>query len=185
MSVYSKPNSFSLDSAHVTTAVMSFASLNSVVPSKLTTAEKTTLEAKSINTFRRYAGSNVTCDGKVLAGEWIDVIRFRDWLKAEMQIRVFNVLKQNKKVPYTDGGIGLVEGAMEATLKAGQEIGGIALTEYDAEENEIPGFKVIVPTASSLTEAERKSRKISGCRWTARLAGAIHIVDPIEGYLTF
>ena len=102
-----------------------------------------------------------------------------------MQTRVFNVLKANKKVPYTDGGIGLVEGAMEATLKAGQEIGGIALTEYDAEENEIPGFKVIVPTATSLTEEERKSRKLSGCKWSARLAGAIHIVDPIEGYLTF
>lgn len=159
--------------------------LSGVVPSKLSTEQKKTLEEKHINTFRRYAGSNVTFGGYVLAGEWIDVIRFRDWLKSEIQTRVLNVIKVNKKVPYTDAGIGLVEGAMEAALKAGQDIGGIAPTEYDDDENVIPGYQVVVPRASSLTEEERKSRKLSGCYWSARLAGAIHIVDEIHGYLTF
>ena len=111
------------------------------------------------------------------------MIRFRDWLKAEMQINVFNALKTNRKVPYTDAGIGLIEGKMEETLLKGQTIGGIAGNEYD-EENLIPGFTVTVPRATSLTEAERKSRKLPGCRFTARLAGAIHATE-IEGYLSF
>ena len=120
----------------------------------------------------------------MLSGEWIDVIRFRDWLKAEMQTNVFNALKTNRKVPFTDGGIGLIEGQMEATLSKGQTVGGIAPTEYDSDDNEIPGYTVTVPLASDLTEAERKSRKLTGCRYTARLAGAIHIVE-IHGNLTF
>lgn len=157
--------------------------LASIVPSALSTARKKELEEKHMNTFRRYAGCNVTFGGYTLAGEWIDVIRFRDWLKAEMQINVFNALKTNRKVPYTDAGIGLIEGKMEETLLRGQTIGGIAGNEYD-EENMIPGFTVTVPRATSLTEAERKSRKLPGCRFTARLAGAIHATE-IEGYLSF
>lgn len=158
--------------------------LATIVPSAISTNNKKTLEEDNINMFLRYGGCNCTIGGRMLAGEWIDVIRFRDWLKAEMQIRVFNVLKVNRKVPFTDNGIGLIEGAMEATLKVGQDLGGIAPTEYDSNDNPIPGFVVTVPRASSLTEAQRKSRKLPGCKYTARLAGAIHAVE-IEGFLTF
>ena len=158
--------------------------LATIVPSALSTDEKKSLEESNINSFRRYAGSNITFGGKMLSGEWIDVIRFRDWLKAEMQTNVLNALKTNRKVPFTDGGIGLIEGQMEATLSKGQTVGGIAPTEYDSDDNEIPGYTVTVPLASDLTEAERKSRKLTGCRYTARLAGAIHIVE-IHGNLTF
>ena len=158
--------------------------LASIVPSALSTDEKKLLEENGINSFRRYAGSNITFGGNMLSGEWIDVIRFRDWLKAEMQTNVFNALKTNRKVPFTDGGIGLIEGQMESTLSKGQTIGGIAPTEYDSDDYEIPGYTVTVPLASDLTEAERKSRKLTGCRYTARLAGAIHIVE-IHGNLTF
>lgn len=157
--------------------------LASLVPSALSTARKKELEEKHINTFQRYAGCNVTIGGYTLAGEWIDVIRFRDWLKAEIQINVFNVLKMNRKVPYTDAGIGLIEGKMEETLLKGQSIGGIAQNEYNNEDL-VPGFTVTVPRATSLTEADRKSRKLPGCRFTARLAGAIHVAE-IEGYLSF
>lgn len=158
--------------------------LANIVPSALSTEQKTALKDTNINTFLRYASSNCTIGGYTLAGEWIDVIRFRDWLKAEMQSRVFNVLKVNRKVPFTDNGISAIEGAMESTLKDGQDIGGIAPTEYDANDNAIPGYKVIVPKSANLTEEERKSRRLAGCRYTARLAGAIHLVE-IEGYLTF
>ena len=45
--------------------------------------------------------------GKTGGGEWIDVIRFRDWLQNDMQVRVVNLLIVNPKIPYTDNGIGL------------------------------------------------------------------------------
>ncbi len=158
--------------------------LATIVPSALSTDQKKELAGNHINTFLRYAGCNCTIGGYTLAGEWIDVIRFRDWLKAEMQINVFNALKVNRKVPYTDGGIGLIEGKMEETLKKGQDIGGIAPTQYGTDGDTIYGYTVVVPRASDLTEAVRKSRKLPGCYYTARLAGAIHVVE-IEGFLTF
>ena len=82
-----------------------------------------------------------------LSGEWIDVIRFRDWLKADMQTRVFQVLKSNRKVPFTDSGIGLVEGAMERSLKEGQDIGGYRILRRPREN---PGScqTVIIPPGS-------------------------------------
>lgn len=159
-------------------------SLATIVPSALSTDQKKALEEKNINTFRRYAGDNVSFGGYMLSGEWIDVIRFRDWLKNDMQVGVFNALKVNRKVPYTDSGIGLIEGAMEASLSKGQAIGGIAETEYDADDNATPGYTVTVPRSADLTEVERKSRKLTGCKYTARLAGAVHAVE-IDGYLTF
>ena len=155
-----------------------------IVPSKLSTAQKQSLEEKNINRFIRYAGANCFIGGNMLSGEWIDVIRFRDWLKNELQIRVFNALKVNRKVPFTDAGIGLIEGIMNAVLKEGQDIGGIAPTEYDDDYTPIYGYTVTVPRVSDLTESERKARKLTGCKWSARLAGAIHIVE-ISGNLTF
>ncbi len=158
--------------------------LTTIVPSAIGAEEKKILNEKHINSFRRYCGSNVTFGGKVLSGEWIDVIRFRDWLKAEIQENVFKAMKGNRKVPFTDNGIGLIEGAMKKALQKGQDIGGIAPTEYDEDLNAIPGYTVYVPAASSLSEAERKSRKLTGCKWSARLSGAIHATE-ISGNLTF
>ena len=158
--------------------------LATVAPTALGMTEKLELAGKHINTFLRYAGANCTVGGYTLAGEWIDVIRFRDWLKAEIQIRVFNILKTNRKVPYTDGGIALIEGAMESTLKEGQGIGGIAQTGYNSDGEALPGYQVHVPLAGELTEADRKSRRLIGCRFTARLAGAIHLLE-LNGFLTF
>ena len=155
-----------------------------VVPSALSDKEKADLEKACINKYLTYAGSDVTIGGMVLAGEWIDVIRFRDWLKDEMQKRVFRVMKSNRKVPFQDTGIGLIEGAMEATLLEGQTVGGIYPSEYDDDGNEIPGYTVKVPRAADFTETQRKSRKATGFRYSAKLAGAIHLVE-IEGYLTF
>lgn len=158
--------------------------LAGVVPSALASDEKKSLTTNNIGAYLRYAGSNISIGGTTLSGEWIDVIRFRDWLKTEMQTSVFNVLKLNRKVPFTDAGIGLIEGAMQAVLSKGQAVGGIVQTTYDADDNEIPGYTVTVPKAGDLTEVERKSRKLTGCKYSAKLAGAIHAVE-IEGYLSF
>lgn len=158
--------------------------LATITPSRLSAEQKKSLQEKNINTFLRYAGCNCTIGGTTLVGEWIDVIRFRDWIKSELQIRLFNALKVNRKVPFTDSGIGLIEGVMESVLKQGQDIGGIAPTEYDSDDNPVYGYTVIVPKSANLTDAEKKSRKLTGCKWSARLAGAIHAVE-ISGNLTF
>jgi len=166
------------------TETWAFKELSGIVPSLLSNSDKKTLKDKNLSTFLRYAGSNITSGGKTLGGEWIDVIRFMDWLHAQIQINVFNVLKVNKKVPTTDEGIGLIEGAVTATLLKAQDIGGLAPDEFDKDGNKIPGFTVKMPKALSLSEADRKNRTLPGCEYSGRLAGAFHFVT-LRGKLTF
>ena len=158
--------------------------LTGVSVSELTTWEMSRFEESNMNYYVACANKNITLQGKMLGDEWIDVIRFRDWLKNEMQIRIFELFVQNPKIAYTDSGITLVENQMRATLQEGQKVGGIAETEFDENDEPIEGYTVTVPKAASLNSAQRASRKLQGCKYTARLAGAIHVVE-ISGNLIF
>lgn len=161
-----------------------FKSLASVYPSNLSSAEMKALADTSLNYFITVGNKNVSMNGKVAAGEWADIIRFRDWLKNDMQVRVVNLFVTRPKVPYTDSGIGLVQNQMIASLKSGQDRGGIAEEEFDEDGNSIPGYTTSVPLASSLTASEKASRKLTKCKFKARLAGAIHFAE-LEGSLTY
>ena len=101
-----------------------------------------------------------------------------------MQVRILNLLLMNPKIPYTNSGISLVENQMTASLKAGTDRGGIAPDEYDEDGNLIPGFQVTVPNSASLTAAQKASRILTGCKFSARIAGAIHAVE-VNGSLTY
>ena len=122
--------------------------------------------------------------GKVLAGEWMDIIRFRDWLKNEIQVSAAKVFLNRAKVPYTDVGISLIQNAVEAALRRGQENEGIMEDEYDDDGNETLGFLVAAPKANSIPDVERQSRKLSGITFRARLAGAIHFTE-IKGTVAY
>ena len=158
--------------------------LSTIVPSALSANDKKTLQEANVNCLLRYGGCNVNKGGAVLSGEWIDVIRFRDWLKNRIQLNVFNAIKLNTKVPFDDNGIGMIESAMDEALSRGQKVGGICDNTFDDNDNEIPGYTISVPSADSLTESERASRKLPGVKWSAKLKGAIHAVE-IHGNLTF
>lgn len=160
--------------------------LAGVYPCKLSTSMKAYCDDNNVTYFTTYASKNITSSmgGKVLGNEWIDTIRFRDWLKNDMQERVFNLLVLNQKVPFTDEGITAVEGKMEEALKEGQKVGGIAPTEYDDDDNEIPGYSITVPKSADLTDTQKASRQLTGCKFTAKLAGAIQAVD-ISGNLVY
>lgn len=161
-----------------------FKALGAVYPSKLTTTEMKAIEEANGNYFITVGSKNITMNGKVAAGEWADIIRFRDWQKNDMQLRVVNLFVMNSKVPYTDPGIALVQNQMMASLKAGQDAGGIAPEEFDEDGNSIPGYQTSVPLAASLSAAEKASRKLRKCKFKARLAGAIHFAE-LKGSLTY
>lgn len=158
--------------------------LATVSPAKLKSTFIKKLEAANITYLLTIASRNITQGGKVNAGEWIDIIRFRDWQQYDMQVRVVNLLVVNPKIPYTDGGIGSVDNQMKASLRDGQKYGGISPTEYDSDGNVNPGFVTSVPLAADITSTKKASRVLSDCTWSARLAGAIHAVE-IGGRLTY
>lgn len=173
---------FGYDPGSETWALKVLAGVN---PCNLSSQLKKTLESANITYFTTYASKNITNaqGGKVLGNEWIDTIRFRDWLQNDMQMRIFNLIVLQKKLPFNDGGITAVQGAMEASLKAGQEVGGISPTEY-TEEEVVPGFTTKVPKSLELTDSQKASRRLTGCSFTARLAGAIQAAE-ISGSLNY
>ena len=158
--------------------------LTGLTADNLTESEYSAISSKNGNTFEAFRNNNITQNGKVVGGEWIDVIRFRDWLQEDITVNVFNLLINNNKIPYTDAGIALVENQINKSLLAGQRMGGIAPTEYDENDVENPGYIITVPLASSISANIKATRVLEGITFTARLAGAIHAVE-IEGSFTY
>ena len=152
--------------------------------SKVTSTVINALEKDPASYYIKIGNTGLVQGGKVRAGEWIDVIRFRDWLKNDMQLRIINTIVKNSKIPYTDKGIGIIHNQMIASLKEGVRRGGISEDAYDEEDNRIPGYITSVPLAANLTDEQKASRKLIDCKFSAILAGAIHVVK-VNGALVY
>ena len=175
---------FEIRRCTVSSETAAFKVLASVYPSNLTSTEMKALADANLNYFITVGNKNISMNGKVVGDEWADIIRFRDWLKNDMQVRVVNLFIVNPKIPYTDSGIGLVQNQMLASLKAGQDVGGIAEDEFDEDGNTIPGYQTSVPLAATISASDKASRRLTGCKFKARLAGAIHFAE-LTGSLTY
>lgn len=158
--------------------------LAAITADNLTETEYNAITKKNGNTFEKFRNVSITQTGKVAADEWIDVIRFRDWLQEEIRTNEFYLLINSDKVPYTDVGIAMVETVLRKALEDGQAAGGIAPTEYDEDGNKNLGYTIDVPLSSSITANQKASRVLKDVKFTARLAGAIHAVK-INGSFTY
>ena len=161
-----------------------FKTLSGIAAGIFSDNEVTNMDKAYENYFVEIADAKITQGGAMLSGEWIDIIRFRDWLKNDMQMGIFNLFVISPKVAYTDSGIGLIENAMKASLRKGQQMGGISEDSFDAGGAKIPGYTTSVPLAAALTQEQKKNRKLPGCIFTARLSGAIHATE-VKGTLGY
>lgn len=158
--------------------------LGSVTPSKLSETNYQTITAKGGNTFEFYQPQlALTSPGKTFGGEWIDVIRFRDWLKDLIQTNMVQMKINRDKVPYTDEGIQLCVNNLRGSLRRGQQVGGIAPDELDSQGKTVPGFVVTYPLSVEVDPADKAARVLK-IGFTARLAGAIHLTE-ITGALAY
>jgi hypothetical protein len=151
-----------LDPGSETWAFKTLAGVDAVT---MTSTHETNVEAKDGNHYQETAGVNIAFPGTVGSGEYIDVVRFRDWLKARMAERIFAHLAAANKIPYTDEGIAVIEADVRAQLVEGIAAGGLASD---------PAPVVTVPRASAVSEADRTARILRNVKFTATLAGAIH-----------
>lgn len=140
----------------------------------LTPAQKAAILAKNAMVYTTLGGVPVTEEGKVAAGEWIDTIRFRDWITARLQEDVFSLLARSDKLPFTDGGIAGVESVVKSVLAMGVDSGGFSSD---------PAPSVTVPRAADVSVDDRAARRLPNVRWAAQLAGAIHATD-LRGTIT-
>jgi hypothetical protein len=139
--------------------------------------------AKNGNSFEPFRNISITQNGKVAGGEWIDVIRFRDWLCEEIKVTIFQQMVDNR-IPYTDPGIAIIRSRLQQALDRGVDRGGIAPKEVDIEGNLVPSYTISVPLSMTISANDKANRILRDVYFTARLTGAIHVVQ-IQGTLTY
>jgi len=133
----------------------------------LTSTNRTNALAVRANVYTSIAGVPVTQMGTTFSGQYIDVVRGRDWLSSRLAEDVFELLASLLKVPFTDSGIALVENAVRGVLQEAVDVGLLASS---------PAFVVTVPRAASVSSANKALRLLPDVNFTATLSGAIHKV---------
>lgn len=139
-----------------------------------TPGEKTALADKNIERYIRLAGNNLTCDGKTSSGEFIDITRFVDFIRARLQENIFFRLKNADKVPFTDPGVAIIENEVRGVMTLGISVGGFAAD---------PAPTVTVPLVADVSIVDRANRLLPDVRFNATLAGAIHELE-VRGVVT-
>ena len=152
--------------------------LAGITADRLAEGEYIAASGKNCTTFEMFKSFALTQGGKTAAGEWIDVIRFRDWLHNEMQADVaFALINGDGKIPYTDEGITILANAMQKSLQLGVRRGGIAPEELDENDKVIPSYIIKKPKTAQISPNNKASRVLNDLGGSARLAGAIHVVN--------
>lgn len=147
------------------TITWAFKTLEGVASDSYTSTEETTILSKGGNLYKTEAGIDITWNGKGAGGEYIDVTRSIDWLKARIEERIFGLFVNSRKVPYTNAGIAAVVAEIKGQLSQAERLG---VVDADWVVEALP--------VSLQATADRTNRIVREVSFQARLAGAIHEV---------
>jgi len=144
--------------------------LDSTGADSYTTSERNTIEdaTRSMNHYVAEASIGITRPGEMFGGEFIDVVRGIAWLEARLQERLFTLLVNEPKVPYTNAGLGQLTAEVRGQLREAEDRGVI-----DA------GWTVTVVPVELQATADRAARIVRGLEFQARLQGAVHTINLI------
>lgn len=146
--------------------------LKDVEPVEMTDTEIQALHTAGAITVLEKAGDIVTSEGIVTSGEYADIIDSEDYIIQNIAYRTQKVFNENKKVAYTDAGIGLLEGATIGVLKAAFNNDMIATGEGGT-----PAYSVNFALRSDTTDSDRAARKYPYGKFSFELAGAVHTAE--------
>lgn len=159
----------SVGSKPVGSVTWKFKTLKFVKPQDLSTTEVNDVHSNGAIAYVNKAGINQTSEGIVVSGEFIDVIHGKDWVKLNIEQQVQYLLSTSDKIPYTDAGIALIEGAVKTVLEIAGQNGIIA---SDDSGNYM--YSINALGRNEVLASDRAARKYNGLSFTFDLAGAIH-----------
>lgn len=151
-----------------------FKSLDGVTVPELTTTQVNALHNAHVNTYVSKLGVEQTSEGmttKMDQSGYIDVVRGQDWVEARMSEAVHELLFKMPKVPFTNKGIGMVKGTIEAVLQWATTRGIVA-----KDDDGHGMFEVSVPDRFETQSIDRANRILKDVNFNFYLAGAIHEV---------
>lgn len=140
-----------------------YKTLKGVKPGTVTDATETALKNKNCNYYTEVGGVNITQEGKVASGEFIDIIIGTDWIEARIREEVYGAFVNNRKVPYSDVGIGMIKGLVKGVLF---RAAGMGILQEDSIE-------VTAPKFADIPQADKIARKLPNVKFRALYQGAI------------
>lgn len=144
-----------------------FKNLAGVAAATYTSTQKTNMRAKNCGWYTAFGGTNVTFEGKVASGSYIDVERGKDWTEARMAEGVVNLLIQNDKIGFTDKGVANIC----AVLREVQDTG-VTNGLYSDD----PAPLVTAPLVADVSDSDKSNRILPDVVASQTIAGAIHKV---------
>ena len=146
--------------------------LKGIAPQNVTEAELTAIHAKGGLTFVTKAGDNVTTEGKVAGGEYIDIVDAQDYILTNLEYQTQKTLNTSNKIPYDNSGIAQLQSVCENVLKDAYNNGIIA-----SKEDGTADYTVSYALREQVSEDDRVARKYVGGQFSFRLQGAVHNVE--------
>lgn len=151
-----------------------FKTIQGVKSSNVTLTQVYELHKNNLFTYVEKLGVLQTSEGKMLSGEYIDVVLGEYWIRFRMEERMQRLALTQDKIPYTNRGIGMLVGVAELVLSEAVAMGIVEEGQYRVD------YKVREDVDSN----EVALRKYNYILWTAMLQGAIH-TGQISGILTY
>lgn len=173
------------------TITTKFKTLQGIPTVPLTVSEYSALQGKRINTYTAVGNNTRTFrEGTEGDASWfIDDLINLDNFREELQVAVYNVFLQNKKVAYTVGGIAKLYAAMSGICDKYVVNGTLAERPLSDAEAAVAGYPIDAPYTvtisplQNLTVSERASRIGPPATIKLNLAGAIHSINiGVEAY---
>lgn len=121
--------------------------------------------SKNCNIYVEVAGVDITRNGTVGSGEYIDIMRGIDWLTQRIRENVFSAFINADKISYTNGGIRIIDSHLRATLSLG------------VTENFLIDYITNVPKLADVDPNDKALRILKNVTFKATPADAIHKVE--------
>lgn len=110
------------------------------------------------------AGIDITQNGQSASGQFVDITIFVDWLHARMQERIFTIIANAEKIPFTDKSVAMFVAEILAQLQDGVTVGGLISGTISASG----------PKVADVPQADRANRHLPNLTFAGQLAGAVH-----------
>jgi hypothetical protein len=139
----------------------------------MNTSEQAIVEGKNANVYVERAGVSMTREGVMASGRFIDIQRGIDWLDSRMEEAIFSKLVNLKKVPYTDAGLTIIEGAIREVLNLA--LNRTVISPIDPSNG--VDYELFIPNVADVPSADRLNRLFPDITFRALVGSAVHGVE--------
>jgi hypothetical protein len=150
-------------------ATMEFKKLSGVTVDNLTATQITNAKAKNTAVFIPRGGQNTIHSPTMGDGSFDDLIRDLDFAASDIQVSVYSALINSPKIPFTERGFAILEGAIRTSVLRSMNLG---IFSDDVGRSPV----ITMPKVTDISANDRALRKVTGIKVSAYMAGAIHEV---------